>query len=59
MIPGPIAYIFGVIWITMLTLQIGIPGNMGAMNWLDGGVHSLSALVSVCVALIAWPMLFM
>ena len=36
----------GVIWITMLTLQIGNPGNMGVLSCLgQGGLHSLSALV--------------
>ena len=40
-----IDYIFGVIWITMLTLQIGNPGNIGVMSCLSGGLHSLSVLV--------------
>ena len=33
------------IWITMLTLQIGNPGNIGTISCLGGGLHSLSALV--------------
>ena len=36
------------IWITMLTLQIGNPGNMGVMSCFGQGiVHALNALVSV------------
>ena len=39
-----IDYIFGVIYIAMLTLHIGNPGNMGVMSCLGQGC--LSALVS-------------
>ena len=37
----------GVIWITMLTLQIGIKGNMGVMGCCgQGNLRSLNALVN-------------
>ena len=43
---GTIDYIFGVTWITMLTLRIWNPGNMVAVRWFgQEGLYSLSALV--------------
>ena len=44
MIERTIDYVFGVIWITMLTLQNRNPSNMGVVNCLGhGGLHSPSA----------------
>ena len=36
--------IFGVIWVTILTLPIENLGSLGVMSWLGGGLLSLSAL---------------
>ena len=49
MIQGTVDEIFGVIWITMLTLQIENSGNMGVISCLgQGDLYSLSALV-LCI----------
>ena len=48
MIQGTIDSIFGVIWSTMLTLQIA---NSGNMSCLGRDRHSLSALVMLCFEL--------
>ena len=46
MIQITIDSIFVVIWITMLTVQIGNLSNMGVMSCLvQGGLRSLNALV--------------
>ena len=45
MIQGTIDQLSGVIWVTMLTLQIGNPGKMGVMSYLgQGGLSSPVAL---------------
>ena len=50
MVQGTIGQIFGVICITLLTIQIGNPGSVGLMTSLgQGGVRSLSAVVDMCV----------
>ena len=49
LIQGEFDSIFGVIWITMLTLQIGNPVNMGVMSSFGRGLHTLSALVDFMI----------
>ena len=49
MIPGIIDYIFGVMWITKLTLQIGNLGNIVIMSCLGQiDLRSLGVLVLLC-----------
>ena len=46
MIEGTIDYIFAVIWLTILTLQITDQGNIGVLSCLIGDMHSMNALVN-------------